>query len=221
MEISRLRAELARVKMKRDILGKATAHTMREHRFEVRLSLSSTAACGWSRCNAGDCGLAWPATTRTWYAVPVVRSGVAVDKQRVQKLMELHGIRAKGKRRFRLTTDSNHKLPISPNLLNREFTVAEPDNVWVGDITYIATDEGWLYLAVVIKLFRRRPDKHAGVLFHSDQGSQLEFKESSHHQFHEPARQLLGQCLQRDAVRLIEGRALARTTFREPAPRQG
>ncbi|MBG6078293.1 hypothetical protein IWX85_004152 [Polaromonas sp. CG_9.11] len=107
--------------------------------------------------------------------------------------MQLHGIRAKGKRRFKVTTDSNHKLPISPNLLNREFAVAEPDKVWVGDITYIATDEGWLYLAVVIDLFsrqvvgwslrgdmtstividalrmawfKRHPGKHAGVLFH-------------------------------------------------------
>ena len=113
--------------------------------------------------------------------------------------MQLHGIRAKGKRRFKVTTDSNHKLPISPNLLNREFTVAEPDRVWVGDITYIATGEGWLRLAVVIDLFsrqvvgwslredmssgividalrmawfKRHPGKHAGVLFHSDRGSQ-------------------------------------------------
>ena len=58
-----------------------------------------------------------------------------MGKQRVQKLMQLHGIRAKGKRRFKVTTDSNHKLPISPNLLNREFTVAEPNKAWVGDIT--------------------------------------------------------------------------------------
>ena len=136
----------------------------------------------------------WP---RIWREL--VARGIAVGKQRVQKLMQLHGIRAKGKRRFKVTTDSNHKLPISPNLLNREFTVAEPDKVWVGDITYIATDEGWLYLAVVIDLFsrqvvgwslredmtsnividalrmawfKRHPGKHAGVLFHSDRGSQ-------------------------------------------------
>ena len=60
----------------------------------------------------------------------------------------MHGIRAKRKRRFKVTTDSNHDLPISPNLLNREFVVAEPDKVWVGDITYIATNEGWLLPAV-------------------------------------------------------------------------
>ena len=69
------------------------------------------------------------AETRSAYGWPriwreLVARGVAVGKQRVQKLMQLHGIRAKGKRRFKVTTDSNHKLPISPNLLNREFTVA-------------------------------------------------------------------------------------------------
>ena len=70
--------------------------------------------------------------------------------------MKLHGIRAKGKRGFKVTTDSNHDRPIAPNVLNREFEVAEPDKVWVGDITYIATDEGWLFLAVVIDLFSRQ-----------------------------------------------------------------
>ena len=100
------------------------------------------------------------AETRGAYGGPriwrsLVARGVPVGKQRVQKLMQLHGIRAKGKRRFKVTTDSNHKFPISPNLLNREFSVAEPDKAWVGDITYIATDEGWLYLAVVIDLFSR------------------------------------------------------------------
>ena len=86
----------------------------------------------------------------------LVADGVPVGKTRVQQLMQLHGIRANGKRRFKVTTDSNHKLPISPNLLNLEFTVVEPDKVWVGDITYIETDEGWLFLAVVIDLFSRQ-----------------------------------------------------------------
>lgn len=140
------------------------------------------------------CAYGWP---RIWREL--VARGVLVGKERVQKLMQLHGIRAKGKRRFKVTTDSNHKLPISSNLLNREFTVAKPDRVWVGDITYIATGEGWLYLAVVIDLFsrqvvgwslredmtsnividalrmawfRRHPSKHAGLLFQSDRGSQ-------------------------------------------------
>ena len=58
-----------------------------------------------------------------------------MGKDRVQKLMQRHGIRAGGKRRFKVTTDSCHDLPISPNLLNREFTVTQPDKVWAGDIT--------------------------------------------------------------------------------------
>ena len=66
--------------------------------------------------------------------VPVARR-VTVSNQRVQKLIELSGIRAKGKRRLKVTTDSNYKLPISPNLLHHKFTVAEPDKVWVGDVS--------------------------------------------------------------------------------------
>ena len=83
-------------------------------------------------------GYGWP---RIWKAL--LDRGIRVGKDSMQKLMQLHGIRAKGKRRFRVTTDSKHELPIAPNLLNREFAVVQPDRVWVGDITYIATDEGW------------------------------------------------------------------------------
>lgn len=72
----------------------------------------------------------WP---RIWKAL--LARGVRVGKEQVQKLMQRHGIRARGKRRFKVTTDSRHDLPISPNVLNREFTVSEPDMVWVGDIT--------------------------------------------------------------------------------------
>ena len=96
-------------------------------------------------------GYGWP---RIWKEL--LARGIRVGKLRVQKLMQLHGIRAKGKRRFKVTTDSKHDLPISPNLLDRQFNVAEPDKVWAGDITYIATDEGWLFLAVVIDLFSRQ-----------------------------------------------------------------
>ena len=139
-------------------------------------------------------GYGWP---RTWKEL--LARGIRVGKDRVQKLMQLHGIRAKGKRRFKVTTDSNHDLPIAPNLLDRQFTVAEPDKVWAGDITYIHTGEGWLFLAVVIDLFsrqvvgwslredmtrdividalrmawfKRHPSKTAGLMFHSDRGSQ-------------------------------------------------
>ena len=141
----------------------------------------------------------WP---RVWKEL--LARGIRVGKDRVQKLMQLHGVRAKGKRRFKVTTDSNHDLPIAPNLLNREFSVATPDKVWAGDITYIATDEGWLFLAVVIDLFsrqvvgwslrqdmtrdlvidalrmawfKRHPSKTGGLIFHSDRGSQYASKD--------------------------------------------
>ena len=94
----------------------------------------------------------WP---RIWRQLRA--EGIRVGKQRVQRLMQQHGIRARGKRRFRIaTTDSRHGQPIAPNLLDRNFTAAGPNQVWVGDITYIPTDEGWLFLAVVLDLFSRQ-----------------------------------------------------------------
>ncbi len=94
----------------------------------------------------------WP---RLWRELRA--RGIRVGKLRVQRLMQRNGIRARGKRRFRITTtDSRHGLPIAPNLLDRNFTAAAPNQVWVGDVTYIATDEGWLFLAVVMDLFSRR-----------------------------------------------------------------
>ena len=134
----------------------------------------------------------WP---RTWKEL--LSRGIRVGKERVQKLMQRHGIRAKGKRCFKVNIESKHELPIAPNLLDRQFAVAEPDKVWAGDITYIATDEGWLFLAVVIDLFsrqvigwslrqdmardiaidalrmawfKRHPSKKVGLIFHSDSG---------------------------------------------------
>ncbi len=134
----------------------------------------------------------WP---RIWKEL--LARGIRVGKDRVQRLMKLHGIRARGKRKFKATTDSNHCLPVAPDLLGRNFTPEGANRVWTSDITYIATDEGWLYLAAVIDLhsrmvvgwsmqphmrtelvadalrmawFRRRPED--GLIFHSDRGSQ-------------------------------------------------
>ena len=134
----------------------------------------------------------WP---RIWRELQ--ERGVRAGKERVRKLMKAHGLRARGKRKFKATTNSSHRLPVSPNLLERKFSVEAPDRVWTGDITYLWTEEGWLYLAVVIDLFsrqvvgfamsermtrqlvidalrmawfRRRPA--SGLIFHSDRGSQ-------------------------------------------------
>jgi transposase InsO family protein len=123
--------------------------------------------------------------------------GFSADKPRVERLMRENGIRARHKRKFKVTTDSKHKLPIAPNLLDRNFTPAAPNRVWTSDITYLWTDEGWLYLAIVLDLFNRevlgwslkprmtadivtdaltmawfRRKPAPGVLHHSDRGSQ-------------------------------------------------
>ena len=123
--------------------------------------------------------------------------GIRVGKDRVRKLMQQHGIRARTKRKFVVTTDSRHRLPVAADLVQRQFNPPAPNQLWSGDITYIVTDEGWLYLAAVLDLhsrqvvgwslqthmqtslvkdallmacWRRRPAK--GLIFHSDRGSQ-------------------------------------------------
>ena len=74
---------------------------------------------------------------------------------RVKRLMREHGIRAKAKRKFKATTDSQHKLPVAPNRLAQDFSAAAPNRTWLADITYVRTREGWLYLACVLDLFNR------------------------------------------------------------------
>ncbi|MFZ0393548.1 MAG: IS3 family transposase [Silvibacterium sp.] len=235
MENSRLRAELARVTMERDILGKSHGvfcevpemkyafihrhkrvwpisvqcrvllvsvsgyheHLARRVHIAQRRHLSDEALLVHISAvyaeNRGAYG--WP---RIWRQLRA--QGIRVGKLRVQRLMQKHGIQARGKRKFRVaTTDSKHGLPIAPNVLDRKFTVAAPNQAWVGDLTYIATEEGWLFLAVVIDLFsrkvvgwsmrqdmqrdlvidalemawfKRNPGKLAGLIFHSDRGSQ-------------------------------------------------
>jgi len=79
-----------------------------------------------------------------------------IGRKRVARLMRGMGLSARRKRRFRRTTDSAHAFPVAPNLLGRDFTAGAPDRVWLADLTYIWTAEGWLYLAVVLDLFSRR-----------------------------------------------------------------
>jgi len=74
----------------------------------------------------------------------------------VARLMRLHGIQAKQSRRFKTTTKRNKAHPVAPNLLDQDFSADRPDQKWLADITYIRTDEGWLYLALVLDLYSRR-----------------------------------------------------------------
>jgi transposase InsO family protein len=82
--------------------------------------------------------------------------GHHVSRKRVARLMRELGLEGRRKRRFRATTDSKHRFPVAPNLLMREFDVEAPNTAWITDITYLATLEGWLYLAVILDLFSRR-----------------------------------------------------------------
>ncbi len=128
--------------------------------------------------------------------------GESVSRRRIGRLMKKAGLICKTTKKFKATTNSNHNERISPNLLNRNFKVDTPNTVWVGDITYIWTDMGWLYLATVIDLFsrkvvgwsmadhmrtslvndamqmaiwQRKPPK--GLIWHTDRGSQYASKE--------------------------------------------
>jgi putative transposase len=82
--------------------------------------------------------------------------GVAVSRKRVARLMTHLGLEGPRKRRFKATTDSKHNLPVAENILDRKFQVDAPDVAWVTDITYVWTNEGWLYLAAILDLFSRR-----------------------------------------------------------------
>jgi transposase InsO family protein len=86
----------------------------------------------------------------------LVERGHHVGKNRVARLMQENGIKARPRRRFRRTTESGHGLPVAPNLLARCFSTDAPNQAWVGDITYVWTVEGWAYLAVLLDLYSRR-----------------------------------------------------------------
>ncbi len=82
--------------------------------------------------------------------------GLIVSRKRISNIMKELKLKVKMKRRYKNTTDSNHNLPIAPNILNRDFYASNPNEKYVGDITYISTGEGWLYLATVIDLYSRK-----------------------------------------------------------------
>jgi len=90
---------------------------------------------------------------RIWRELQAI--GVECSLNRVKRRLTALNIKAKTKRRFKATTDSAHQHPVAPNVLNRDFSATAPNQKWVGDITYIPTKEGWLYLAVVIDLYSR------------------------------------------------------------------
>lgn len=99
--------------------------------------------------------------SRGTYGAPRIHAalkkrGEACGLHRVERLMQVAGIRSKVRRKFKKTTNSNHPHPIAPNILDQKFSVDAPNQVWVSDITYIWTDEGWLYLASTLDLYSRR-----------------------------------------------------------------
>ena len=127
--------------------------------------------------------------------------GFDVSESTVARRMKKHGIRSKLKKKFKATTDSDHKLPVAPNLLMQDFTAYRPDQIWMSDLTYVATREGWLYVCAIIDLFSKkivgwtassrmtkdlvvsaylkaRRDRSPGehLIFHSDRGSQYASK---------------------------------------------
>ena len=128
--------------------------------------------------------------------------GYRVGRWKARSLMREAGVQVKHRRKYKVTTHSDHKQPVFENKLNRQFDVAAPNQVYVGDITYIWTREGWLYLAVVIDLFSRKVvgwsmssrmkarlvcdalrmaiwqrQPQAGLIVHSDRGSQYASRE--------------------------------------------
>lgn len=94
--------------------------------------------------------------TRRIKHVLMQRHGLIVSRRKIQRILKQLNLKVKMKRRFKITTTSNHTLPIEPNRVNRDFYSSSSDKIYVGDITYIATRQGWLYLAVVIDVYSRK-----------------------------------------------------------------
>ncbi len=192
MELARLRAENARLRMERDI-AKSRGVLRAGHAaryawiYQMRVTYPVSLVCevlevsasgyfNWLRRrhssrsgppvrHSDEAVLAHIraiyAEVKAEYGWPrmhkeLLARGIRVGKDRVRKLMQQHGIKARTKRKFVVTTDSRHSLPVAPDLVQRHFNPEAPNQLWSGDITYIATDEGWLYLAAVIDLFGRQ-----------------------------------------------------------------
>jgi transposase InsO family protein len=99
--------------------------------------------------------------SRQTYGSPRVHAelldrGIPCNEKRVARLMCLHGIQAKQRRRYKVTTRNNPRCPAAANLLDRDFKADKPNQKWVADITYVSTREGWLYLVTVLDIFSRR-----------------------------------------------------------------
>jgi transposase InsO family protein len=93
-------------------------------------------------------------TRRVWKQLQA--DGIACGRQRVARLRRAHDIVTRRRRRFRITTHSKHRGWIAPNILQRNFHAHQPNRVWTGDVTFIATRSGWLYLAMLLDLYSRR-----------------------------------------------------------------
>jgi putative transposase len=140
--------------------------------------------------------------SRNTYGSPRIHAelrerGYRIGRHRVARLMREKRIRSKVKKRFKVTTHSKHRLPVAENLLGRDVSLHKPNQVWVSDITYIRSREGWLYLCIIMDLYSRcivgwsmeerltkelvlkslhmactRKESQRGIIFHSDRGSQ-------------------------------------------------
>jgi len=178
------------------------------------LAVSRSGYRSWLCRPVNQCKLAFKEAVNTCYLAHKARAGAPsmtaeikakgfnMSVRSVGRMMRTLGLRARGCRKFKCTTDSNHTYGASPSLLDRQFKVTRPNQVWVGDITYIHTDEGCLYLAVFLDLYSRQVvgwqmsaridrqlvcdalqaailtrGKPEGVMVHADQGVQYPSKD--------------------------------------------
>jgi putative transposase len=226
-ELRRLRREVRQLREDREILKKAARllregkqvkfafiHAEKAHHSIVALcrvlGVAPSGYHAWRGRKPSTYIRAIHARSRGTYGSPRVhaqlrREGFRVSRKRVVRLMLAAGLEGQRPKRWRATTDSAHDLAVAPNRLQQDFTASAPDEFWVGDITYIRTWEGWLYLAAIVDLFSRRVVGWAAaehmrtelvvealekavrhrqpaeeLTFHSDRGSQYAAQEYRH-----------------------------------------